>query len=164
MNVLVTGATGFIGGHICTRLKHDGNHVRALVRDPAKVSLLGGWVEVVIGDLTNPQSLVGALRNIDTYFMPPPGFPTGKWADFEAATVQGIENLLEHRVNQSASYILVPWQCMTTATPVPIGSSPKTRRTAETAIVYYGYYARAKVQAEQSVWRYRDNGAFDTPF
>ena len=53
MNVLVTGATGYVGGRLIPRLLERGHRVRVLVRDPRRI---GGrpWadqVEVVTGDL-----------------------------------------------------------------------------------------------------------------
>ena len=38
--ILVTGATGFAGGHLALRLRKDGHKVRALVRDGARVDHL----------------------------------------------------------------------------------------------------------------------------
>jgi nucleoside-diphosphate-sugar epimerase len=53
MQVLLTGATGFIGGHVCRRLVAGGHQVVALVRDPGKAaSLPRGGVEQIEGDLS----------------------------------------------------------------------------------------------------------------
>lgn len=70
--VLVTGAGGFIGGHLATRLVRDGAEVRALVRynsrndrgtlewhDQALVSEM----DVVLGDLRDPESVGRAVRD-----------------------------------------------------------------------------------------------------
>jgi len=51
--VLVTGATGYIGGRLVPRLLDAGHRVRILVRDPARLEGRG-WldkVEVVTGDV-----------------------------------------------------------------------------------------------------------------
>ena len=47
MNVLVTGATGFTGGHLARRLVTQGDTVRAVVRDPSKAREKLGWVREV---------------------------------------------------------------------------------------------------------------------
>lgn len=53
---LVTGATGFIGGHIARSLARDGRPVRALARATSDTSGLAG-VELVRGDLADPDAL-----------------------------------------------------------------------------------------------------------
>jgi uncharacterized protein YbjT (DUF2867 family) len=70
MKVLVTGATGYVGGRLVPRLLEKGHQVRIMVRDPARV---GGrpWspsVEVVQGDVEDRDSLRPALDGIDTAY------------------------------------------------------------------------------------------------
>jgi nucleoside-diphosphate-sugar epimerase len=58
---LVTGATGFIGGHVARRLAREGVAVRALVRAGRNTSALEQLgIEPVIGDLTDRVSLTAA--------------------------------------------------------------------------------------------------------
>jgi nucleoside-diphosphate-sugar epimerase len=67
--VLVTGATGFVGSHLAERLVTDGARVRVLVRDPYKlINSLRDRVEVVTGDLLQPDCFVSATRGVDTVF------------------------------------------------------------------------------------------------
>ena len=48
MNILVTGATGFVGSHLCRALTESGHHVRALHRPTSSLELLEGTaVELV---------------------------------------------------------------------------------------------------------------------
>jgi uncharacterized protein YbjT (DUF2867 family) len=69
MNVLVTGATGYIGGRLVPRLLADGHRVRCMARDPSR---LAGrpWpgVEVVAGDALDPASLERALAGVDAAY------------------------------------------------------------------------------------------------
>ncbi|MGA4956953.1 NAD(P)H-binding protein [Streptomyces lavendulocolor] len=60
---LVTGATGTVGRQVVAELLRLGRPVRALTRDPAKADLPGD-VEVVRGDLTDPESLTAALDGV----------------------------------------------------------------------------------------------------
>ncbi|MEU0716918.1 NAD(P)H-binding protein [Streptomyces lavendulocolor] len=60
---LVTGATGTVGRQVVAELLRLGRPVRALTRDPAKADLPGG-VEVVRGDLTDPEGLTAALDGV----------------------------------------------------------------------------------------------------
>ncbi|WP_351234867.1 NAD(P)H-binding protein [Streptomyces sp. NPDC002133] len=62
---LVTGATGTVGRQVVAELLARGHAVRALTRDPAKAKAsLPAVVEVVQGDLTDPDSLIPALEGI----------------------------------------------------------------------------------------------------
>jgi uncharacterized protein YbjT (DUF2867 family) len=61
--VLVTGATGTVGRQVVAGLLRRGHSVRALTRDPAKADFPAG-VEVVQGDLTDPESLAAALEDV----------------------------------------------------------------------------------------------------
>jgi nucleoside-diphosphate-sugar epimerase len=67
--VLVTGVTGFTGGHLCERLARDGYPVRALVRDPGRAERfrrLG--VELAAGDLRDRAALDRAMAGVDTVY------------------------------------------------------------------------------------------------
>ncbi len=66
--VLVTGATGRIGREVVARLLAAGAEVRALTRNPTRARLPEG-VEIVAGDLTQPDSLEAALDDVDAIFL-----------------------------------------------------------------------------------------------
>ena len=67
MNVLVTGATGFTGGHLARALAARGDRVRALVRRAAP-DLAAAGVELVTGDLERPETLPAALAGVDVVY------------------------------------------------------------------------------------------------
>lgn len=70
MRVLVTGASGYIGGRLVSPLLAEGHQVRALTRDPRKLDA-DPWrsdVEVATGDVFDPESLVGAMDGCDAAF------------------------------------------------------------------------------------------------
>ncbi|KAB1908974.1 NAD(P)H-binding protein [Micromonospora sp. AMSO1212t] len=85
--VLVTGATGNVGGHVVTRLLELGADVRALVREPSTSRLPSG-VAVAGGDLTRPDTLDAALAGVDSVFLVWPGLST-------AAAPATVERLAE---------------------------------------------------------------------
>jgi nucleoside-diphosphate-sugar epimerase len=67
--ILITGSTGFVGSHLAERLVAEGAHVRALVRDPQKLlPSLRDRVEVVRGDLLNPDCFAAATKDCDVVF------------------------------------------------------------------------------------------------
>lgn len=81
MRILVTGATGYVGGRLIPQLLADGHEVRVLVRDAARVAGRS-WlprVDVAVGDLLDRDSIARALAGIDQAFylvhsMMEPGF------------------------------------------------------------------------------------------
>ncbi|MEV0196491.1 NAD(P)H-binding protein [Nonomuraea sp. NPDC050691] len=65
MTILVTGATGTVGRLVVDELVQAGHQVRALTRNPSHASeVLPAGVEVVAGDLADPDSLVQAFDGV----------------------------------------------------------------------------------------------------
>lgn len=94
---LVTGASGFIGGHLATRLAREGRPVRCLVRASSDTSRLErAEVEIARGDLTDPGSLARAVEGCD--YVLHCGALVSDWAttrEITEANVGGTRNLLE---------------------------------------------------------------------
>lgn len=66
MHVFLTGATGFVGGYVLRTLVQQDHTARCLIRTPdARLSEGGAPVETVVGDVTDPASLDGALDGCD---------------------------------------------------------------------------------------------------
>ncbi|MDE3153509.1 MAG: NAD-dependent epimerase/dehydratase family protein [Acidobacteriota bacterium] len=69
MQVLITGATGFTGGHLARTLASRGYRVRALVRQPARAEdLVAAGVETVAGDFADPAALRRAVADCDVIY------------------------------------------------------------------------------------------------
>ncbi|MFT3889025.1 MAG: NAD(P)H-binding protein [Arachnia sp.] len=68
MRLLITGATGTVGGAVARALAGTDNQVVAFVRDPAKYDAPAG-VEVIQGDLTNADDIRRALADVDRAFL-----------------------------------------------------------------------------------------------
>ena len=66
--ILVTGATGYIGGRLLHRLEDDGHAVRCIARQPERVRTTTPRTEVVRGDCLEPESLTPALAGIDVAY------------------------------------------------------------------------------------------------
>ena len=103
--ILLTGATGYVGGRLLTLLQENGRPVRCLTRRPeALLDRMGPTSKSVQGDVLNPESLTAALEGIDTayYFV----HSMGENRDFEsqdriaaanfakAATLAGVRRLI----------------------------------------------------------------------
>jgi uncharacterized protein YbjT (DUF2867 family) len=65
MTVLVVGATGSIGRLVVDAAIRQGHAVRALVRDPAKASRFARGAQVIVGDVTRPDTLSDAVEGVD---------------------------------------------------------------------------------------------------
>jgi nucleoside-diphosphate-sugar epimerase len=95
--VLVTGATGFLGHALTSKLLSRGFAVRALVRSSQRAeSLRQSGAEIVLGDIRDP-SLHPATANVDTVIhcaaaVGPPSLPR---EIFHSINVQGTQNLVE---------------------------------------------------------------------
>jgi dihydroflavonol-4-reductase len=69
MNVLVTGSTGFIGSQLCRALIVEGHAVRAFHRNTSMLRLLESLpVEHVVGDISQLDSLVKAMQDVELVF------------------------------------------------------------------------------------------------
>jgi acetylornithine/succinyldiaminopimelate/putrescine aminotransferase/nucleoside-diphosphate-sugar epimerase len=94
---LITGASGFIGGHLARRLSEEGHAVRCLVRESSDTRALEGLdVELAVGDLSDRASLERAVGGCRYVFHC--GALVSDWATREeifATNVTGTRNLLE---------------------------------------------------------------------
>jgi len=67
--ILVTGATGHIGKELIPLLLKLKQPLRILVRDEKKVAYLNPRIERAIGDLSDPESLLSAMRGVEKVFL-----------------------------------------------------------------------------------------------
>jgi uncharacterized protein YbjT (DUF2867 family) len=92
--ILVTGGSGFVGGHVVHELRARDLQVRCLVRDPrrgAKLAALG--CELVQGDVTDPTSLRRAVEGAEAV-VHLVAIRTGSERDFQRIMVDGTRDLL----------------------------------------------------------------------
>jgi nucleoside-diphosphate-sugar epimerase len=98
MKILVTGATGFIGGHLVNALIDKGYEVRCLVRKTSNVMRLKNInAELIYGDITELDSLEKALDGIDVVYhlAAITGETTLPFNKYWEINVQGTKNILE---------------------------------------------------------------------
>ena len=152
MHALVTGGSGFIGGHVVNTLLQEGVNVRVLVRpttDTSTFSELG--VEVVRGDITDPVSLREAVRGVDLVFHVAADYRL--WVpdprQMHAANVDGTVQVLQAASDAGVSRIIY------TSSVVTVRGSKGTPGTEADFMVLEdcrSTYQRTKVLAEQAVW------------
>jgi uncharacterized protein YbjT (DUF2867 family) len=66
--VLVAGASGYVGRHVCRVLRERGCRVRALVRGPFRIDPSTGCEQFFVADARRPETLRGVARDVDLVF------------------------------------------------------------------------------------------------
>jgi len=112
--VAVTGATGFIGGHLVQRLVAEGWRVHVLVRRPETHSapdsiLAGPAIETVPGSLEDPASLHDLLRGVDAVVHVAGLVKARSRTEFFRVNAAGVANVVKIAAEQSPSphFILI---------------------------------------------------------
>jgi uncharacterized protein YbjT (DUF2867 family) len=93
--ILVTGGSGFVGGHVVHALREADRPVRCLVRNRGKAEKLESWgCELVEGDMTDPASLRRAVEGVDVV-VHLVAIRQGKREEFQRIMVGGTRDLLK---------------------------------------------------------------------
>lgn len=102
MTVLVTGATGFTGGHLARHLQRRGDTVRALVRPrsldrPVTAALRAAGIEVAEGALTDAEAVARACHGVDVVYHIAASYREAGQPDqaYRDVNVTGTLNVLE---------------------------------------------------------------------
>jgi uncharacterized protein YbjT (DUF2867 family) len=67
--ILLTGATGYVGGRLLKALQQAGHHVRCLVRRPAFLSArVAPTTEVASGDVLDQGTLPAAMQGVQVAY------------------------------------------------------------------------------------------------
>ena len=105
---LITGASGFIGGHLAERLVEQGIPVRCLVRQTSDTSVLDGLdVEIEVADLEDPYSVAHAVKGC--HYVLHCGALVSDWAtaaEINRVNVAGTRNVLEAAVAASVRRVI----------------------------------------------------------
>lgn len=103
MRAFVTGATGFLGLRVARKLRERGDEVVALVRTPSKAAALRELgVEIVEGDLSDPQAIERGVKGADAVFhigaVYKVGIPARERPAMYDTNVRGTERVLDAAV------------------------------------------------------------------
>ncbi|HVP01237.1 MAG TPA: NAD(P)-dependent oxidoreductase [Solirubrobacteraceae bacterium] len=143
MRVLVTGASGFIGGVACTSLAHRGHEVLALVRRPGSEPL--GTV-AVRADLTDGAGLRSAIAGAAPQAVLHCAAENGAQRDagrLRAANVDGLRHLID-----ACAALPAPPQFVFVSTVVT-GDAHGRLMTEESRLVVETEYGRSKQEGER---------------
>lgn len=111
MRAFITGATGFIGGHVARQLRERGDEVVALVRSPQKGQpLIRLGCELMPGDLSDVAGLRDAMKSCDSIFHVAASYKVGvkgeECIQMHEANVDGTRNVLEAALQADAGRIV----------------------------------------------------------
>jgi uncharacterized protein YbjT (DUF2867 family) len=91
--IAVAGATGYVGGKLCVRLREEGMEVRALARDPGRAAgLMEIGCEVRRADVLEPETLAAALEGVDVAYYLVHSMGRGADGDFARRDKEGAAN------------------------------------------------------------------------
>jgi nucleoside-diphosphate-sugar epimerase len=159
MKVLVTGATGFLGGHLASRLVRQGDEVRALARRTSKIGhFRQQGVEVVYGDLKDRETLQHAVDGMEIVYHAGAAM-SGSWKDFEESTIKGTERMLELSLEAGVKRFvhvssLAVYQVYELQKNTLVNENNPYEKTPEKV----GHYAHSKVEAEKLAFRFHEKG------
>lgn len=154
MNVLVTGAAGFIGQSVVAELLKQGHKVRAMVRKPEQITLLrpAPGLETVAADVTIANGLPAVMHDIDVVIHLA-GVVWGEPLRMYGTMVDGTANLIEamrqvgvSRLVLASSLAVYDWCKIETvlSEDAPLADSPTCQQ---------GHYSHAKTQQELAARR-----------
>ena len=103
MKAFITGATGFVGGHLAEKLVARGDEVVALVRSPDKAgNLTRLGIAIVEGDLDDIEAMRAGMAGCDVVFHVAAVYKVGVFEDgceeMRKANITGTENVLSAAV------------------------------------------------------------------
>src|SRR3989338_5012484 len=155
MNVLVTGATGFIGRHLVRELKkHKQYKIFCLLRNLRKAKLLEGLdIEIIPGDITDKTSLE-KLKNyqIDLVFHCAACVENCNPKNLETVNVSGTRNICDFSLVQGVKRLIY------LSTVAVVSGNKEVPLTDDLPFSATNVYGESKVEAEKAVWEYRDKG------
>jgi nucleoside-diphosphate-sugar epimerase len=151
---LVTGSNGFVGSHLCERLVGMGYHVKALVRTTSNLQFIENLdVELVYGELSNPESLRPALENIDLVFHPAGLVRARDEKTFMRVNRIGTRNLLEAAIKSCPNLKRFVHISSQAAAGPSDSFRPVTENDTPAPVSAYG---RSKLASEEEVLEFRD--------
>lgn len=162
MQVLVSGATGFLGSHVVERLLSDGHDVRALARPSSDIRFLQTTGAVIVrGDVTDVDSLRPAAEGCDAVVHT--AAVLGEWQPWDVffrVGVRGTRNMLDAAVAAGARRFVH-------VSSIAVYGSRLHGRVLHEYDPYdhnpepWNHYVREKVQSERLAFQYQERGAID---
>jgi dihydroflavonol-4-reductase len=159
MDVLVTGATGFVGANVARLLVADGYRVRVLARPASSLRALEGCpAEVLRGDILQPDAVARAIKGCARVFHVAADYRL--WArdpgEIYRNNVDGTRTVLEACARAGIERVIYTSSVGTLG--LPRGGAPGTETTPVTLDDMIGHYKRSKFLAERIAEEYAARG------
>ncbi len=126
--ILVTGSTGFVGSQLCRALVERGQAVRAFHRSTSSLKALedlpGDSLEHVIGDITQPETLVKAMQGVETVFHTAAVSSAMDQAGLKRVTVAGTRNVLRAAMEAGVKRVVHTSSIVAMGVPRPSPTGP----------------------------------------
>lgn len=152
-HALVTGATGFIGGHLVQRLKDRGDRVTCLIRKTSQVDRLRELgVEFVLGDVADANSISGHLPPVDVVYHLAGLTKALTPAELLRVNAEGMRNLAQACVGLARPPVLIVVSSLAAAGTAP-GGRLRTEADPPQPVSHYG---RSKRECERIAESFAD--------
>jgi nucleoside-diphosphate-sugar epimerase len=153
MKILVTGATGFIGGSIVEDLVKEGHEVFALVRKTSSIDHLANLgVKFVFGDITDKDSLYAITGKFDAIFHCAAYVDNKNWEKLKLVNIKGTERICKLALRLSVERLIYLSSVAVVSGHFQL---PLTEDLSYSATNLYG---ESKIEAERIVWDFRRKG------
>ena len=155
MNILITGATGFIGSRLVKRLAEEGSHkLYCFVRKTSRTDFLKSLgSNLIYADIADAKSLEKALKyKIDTVFHCAAYVNDRDWGRLYKANVIGTENICGLALKLGVERMVY------LSSVAVVSGNPQVPLTEELPYSATNLYGLSKIEAEKKVLEYKELG------
>lgn len=151
--VLITGSTGFIGGHLARRLVSNGNVVRCLVKDhfTSTDRIDGLGIEQVFGDMTSLAAMRKAMQGCKTVVHCAIGQPRENALGTKTVIQAAFENKVKKFIHLSSTAAFGYWPSIS---EIKDGRLKKPHSEQN----YLNDYCFSKIDSEEIAFSYYESG------
>jgi nucleoside-diphosphate-sugar epimerase len=149
----LTGATGFLGGHVARVLAADGWRVRALARDPSRAQeLVGSGAEIIPGSLSGAADLARACEGCEAVVHVAGLVKARTLEDYRKVNLRGTETLLRAAAVSAPAALFLFVSSQAAAGPARDGH-PVAESDPPRPVSWYGLSKREGEEAVTRLWR-----------